>query len=73
MVKNTVLGFVHKRFDANGDGTLDKEELAAARGELTKRIIEGIPMGDAQANPSKPSKPVYPVDRKTPPEEPAPR
>jgi len=67
MVKNTVLGFVHKRFDANGDGTLDKEELAVARGELTKRIIEGIPMGEA------PSKPVDPVDRKTPPEEPAPR
>ena len=70
MVKNTVLGFVHKRFDANGDGTLDKEELAVARGELTKRIIEGIPIGDA---PTKPSKPIDPVDGKKPVEEPAPR
>ena len=70
MVKNTVLGFVHKRFDTNGDGTLDKEELAAARGELTKRIIEGIQTGDA---PTKPSKPIDPVDRKKQAEEPAPR
>jgi hypothetical protein len=48
-------------------GTLDKEELAVARGELTKRIIEGIPMGDA------PTKPIDPVDRKKQAEEPAPR
>jgi hypothetical protein len=44
--------------------------LAAARGELTKRIIEGIPMGEA---PTKPSKPIDPVDRKKQAEEPAPR
>lgn len=70
MVKNTVLGFVHKRFDANGDGTLDKEELGIARGELTKRIIEGIPIADA---PTKPSKPIDPVEGKKPAAEPAPR
>ena len=63
MVKNTVLGFVHKRFDTNGDGSLDKDELGVARDELTKRIIEGIPMGDA------PTKPIDPVARKKQAEE----
>ena len=63
LVKNTVLGLVHKRFDTNGDGSLDKVELGGARDELTKRIIEGIPMGDA------PTKPIDPVARKKQAEE----
>ncbi|MFM7075443.1 MAG: hypothetical protein ACKO3G_05170 [Planctomycetaceae bacterium] len=51
MVKNTILGMVHKRFDADGDGRLEGKELEAARDELTKRLLQGAGGTGPQAPP----------------------
>lgn len=51
MVKNTILGMVHKRFDADGDGRLEGKELEAARDELTKRLLQGAGGTASQAAP----------------------
>ncbi len=51
MVKNTILGMVHKRFDADGDGRLEGKELEAARDELTKRLLQGAGGTGLQAPP----------------------